>query len=192
MGPRSFEALAFLIFAWFHTSKGRGVKNDDAPDGTADVFRVTVEVVGNPLFPCLFHDRPIIKALSCLPPVYTDQRTLGPSLRCRLKRSFCEKVKWRNAFTPPRSHVTTSVFCSVKLLTVGFGAANCRFILLGIIQPPQKKENLDHKCKSLIGCSHFKAWIRRHVHASATLLRRLKVPEPAVQNARISVRKILK
>lgn len=120
----------------------RWVRNDDAPDGTADVFRVTVEVVGNPLFPCLFHDRPIIKALSCLPgfcpPVYTDQRTLGPSLRYRLIRSFREKVKWWNAFTTPRSHVTNSVFCSVKLVNVGFGAANCRFILLGIVQPPQK------------------------------------------------------
>lgn len=141
-GRRGFKALSFLIFGWCHTSEGCWVKNDNAPDGTADVFRVTVGVIGNPLFPCLFHDCPIIKALSPLPgfcpPVYTDQRTLGPSLRYRLKRSFREKVKWRNAFTTPLSHVTNSVFCSVNLVNVGFGAADCRFISLGIIQPPQK------------------------------------------------------
>lgn len=143
MGPRSFKALSCLILGWFHTSKGRWVRNHDAPDGTADVFRVTVEVVGNPLFPCLFHDRPIIKAPSCLPglcpPVYTDQRTPGPSLRYRLKRSFRKKVKRWNAFTTPRSHVSSSVFCSVKLVN------------------PTPQKTPDHKCKSLIGCSDLKA-----------------------------------
>lgn len=140
-GPAELYSSVISALAGFTPLNAAGSKTTTLLM-TADVFRVTVEVVGNPLFPCLFHDRPIIKALSCLPgfspPVYTDQRTLGPSLRYRLKRSFREKVKWRNAFTSSESH---DQLCLLLCEAPKRWVWSCKFYLDSSKPPPPPKKN---------------------------------------------------